>query len=276
MKKSIYCVTKTGVNKYCFTLIELLVVIAIIAILAAILLPALQSARARSYAVSCVENLKNLAVAATAYQGDNDDFFVPYQMDSATTLPPSGKYLESGKWYYTDFLHPYLNQRTDVSDGSVYLCPGVKHEDKQRDGIGIMTMNYGWNQDIHMRLNYTGGQPRNKGKDVRHPSQLASVMDSGQHHVNWKHANPSNARIKDYQYIPGFYSNAGEKDIAPKGVEDAVNGRHPRHTINTAHVDAHVETYNADDLRSKSWNDPALKWLYWHPDPSSKATAFNF
>ena len=58
-----------------FTLIELLVVIAIIAILAAILLPALNSARERGRSAGCISNLKQLGTAAAMYADSNEDYF---------------------------------------------------------------------------------------------------------------------------------------------------------------------------------------------------------
>ena len=66
-------------KRRCFTLIELLVVIAIIAILAAILLPALQQARARGVATDCIAKRKQVGVWISMYTDTFDGFLMPLE-----------------------------------------------------------------------------------------------------------------------------------------------------------------------------------------------------
>jgi prepilin-type N-terminal cleavage/methylation domain-containing protein/prepilin-type processing-associated H-X9-DG protein len=110
--------TKRNLPASAFTLIELLVVIAIIAILAAMLLPALSSAKQRSWTISCNSNLHQIGLGMRMFADDNSEFYP----ESGGTIywgatdpqPPTG----SGKASWMEQIYPF------TGNTNVYHCPG--------------------------------------------------------------------------------------------------------------------------------------------------------
>ena len=117
MKASILaseCVGFRKSGRRAFTLIELLVVIAIIAILAGMLLPALASAKEKGKRIKCLNNLRQVLIAATMYAGDNGDKLISARQGTVQVAidPP-----ERQLWASIG-----LNVSSNVN--SVWSCPG--------------------------------------------------------------------------------------------------------------------------------------------------------
>ena len=94
--------------KRTFTLIELLIVIAIIAILASMLLPALNQARERARASSCISNVKQIMHANSMYLADNNGVFYSKGND-----------------------HQHAGEKLDVVGGYSYKVPVFPSEEHQ-------------------------------------------------------------------------------------------------------------------------------------------------
>ena len=145
--------------KKCFTLIELLVVIAIIAILAAMLLPALNSARMKAYGANCGGNLKQ---HGTAVAMNNDTYDGYYPVDNAAS-GGQGYGFAHWKWQLSPFLGITVedyqldstkgSQQIELAKGA-FACPAFRPEDPAALAtLPLFGGGYGYNGYAYAEIN---------------------------------------------------------------------------------------------------------------------------
>lgn len=133
-----------------FTLIELLIVIAIIAVLAAILLPALNTARNKAYQVKCLNNMRQIGLGFSQYITDYREYF-----PTSDASP-----------HWTTKTAPYSQGKVPGSSAawrkSVYICPADRHIPNCRrgtsdtDGVNEVRISYGYNVYLAQQKNSGG------------------------------------------------------------------------------------------------------------------------
>jgi prepilin-type N-terminal cleavage/methylation domain-containing protein len=105
-----------------FSLIELLVTIAVIAILAAMLLPALSSAKAKAQQTTCLSNLKQVNVAVLLYASDNHDV-----LPTVANTDADGMKTDSFEVVYKPLVMRYAGlQGAPSPSDKVFACPADK------------------------------------------------------------------------------------------------------------------------------------------------------
>ena len=229
------------VKLYSFTLIELLVVIAIIAILAAMLLPALSAARESARSSNCISNLKQLGVAYSMYQNDNEGYFClnkNYTYDNKPVNPLWGPAATNG-----GFLGTYLpTGETTTLTGQVviggfswlksskklfpskFMCPSAEPHD--------MTGDYGFRYAQNAYLD--SHRDPNKG----------TYSAYGKEKV--KHAyNISECNFPDQLMIFSEVSVNTASFILYNVDEQTLGFRHNKHN-NVLHSDWHVQPWSQE------------------------------
>lgn len=146
-------------RKY-FTLIELLVVIAIIVILAAMLLPALNSARERGKTIKCTSNVKNTTMMILMYIDDFDGIF-----------PSTSNFNDAAEVYKCWNMALVRGKYVDDISHLVLFCPSGER--------GNSSTNYRWyTYGAVADVSSNSGRIYRQTKGLKDPSERMLIGDA--------------------------------------------------------------------------------------------------
>ena len=241
--------------KHRFTLVELLVVIAIIAILAAMLLPALNSAKATARTIACTNNLSQLGKYTALYTSASNDYF------------PYGAYFGNAVnfWYVK-------------SEGACALVDYVPHNDCNY--IGGIHRNKTSGKLAYSKLRCPEVDSRNldfktTGKLCNIPSNTNVSFCSLSVNVQLCNAYKSRSpvkitRVKQPSQLVFYTDGSGDggTDYRCRWIADGTDSRNipARHKggANFLYADLHVNRLNYDQFPCKDYGHPIYpSWYAW-------------
>ncbi len=220
-----------AMNNKSFTLIELLVVIAIIAILASMLLPAMQKARSKAQAITCINNLRTLMQLMTDYADDYKGCIPHY-------------YQHDYSWTWV-FMGRVSWAKAPVSLRRIVSCPSIPYDASWGLYRGQLANAYGMfiPASGHF-MHFASGKALNGGYGVNKSYFYASSTGASSRLV---FADASGAGL------PNGYLHQGS-NFYPHS-SDTHNHMHLRNNKrgHGAFQDGHVESMDAAEIRALTY-----------------------
>ena len=215
-----------------FTLIELLVVIAIISILTAILFPVFAKIREKARQTACLNNMRQLSMAALQYVQDNEEL-LPGDYDGVLSGPnPIGGWITysmsasagSGKVFAAELgsIYPY------IKSAAVYICPDDARGRTTGDSYAI---NSCVEAPVKSAVDPTKGY--RQGKAIGAIDAPSAIMLFGEEDAGFGSTNDGFLNLK-------FGTNSF----------DSFSDRHTGGS-NAAFVDGHTKWYRIDQIHAR-------------------------